>query len=427
MPSSSGILATADQRLVEERALRVLQSPVFQQQVGKTRARYADDPSARIPGGASTLELSVNELAWAAALIGVNADPTHPAIAWVYNAPHTLEGRTVPGSRWGIDNPDNVYRIAPVDGTSQYRIRVRRQGRGPTQFSFMIYSHFLCEDGHEKDVDAPLAILRSDEVQWTECDAFTLTIDAQPANGRPNHLQSTPDAKQLLMRDTLADWRTELPLSLTIERVAGPAPSPLPDEQTLAERSAYYLEAVTNLSLNWKKKSLFGHWQPNTLCTPYGRGGAWGFAASGDFQLQPDEALVVTVDPLDAQYIGFELCNLWLASLDHVDRCSSLNGAQAEPNKDGTFTYVIAAKDPGFVNWLDTCGLLEGSMLYRWQALRTARTSAAGAIRSVQRVKLDRLRDALPADARFVTPDERARSLATRQREYSARYAGFNP
>ncbi|MET0985328.1 MAG: hypothetical protein ABW034_07975 [Steroidobacteraceae bacterium] len=130
----------------------------------------------------------------------------------------------------------------------------------------------------------------------------------------------------------------------------------------------------------------------------------------------------MTVERLDAEYLGFMLCDLWLASLDHVDKSSSLNQAQAHANSDGTYTYVIAGRDPGFVNWLDTCGLQQGCMLYRWQALPRPDISAERAVRSVRRIKLSELQAALPKDARFVTPAERTETLTRRAREYARRY-----
>ena len=35
------------------------------------------------------------------------------------------------------------------------------------------------------------------------------------------------------------------------------------------------------------------------------------------------------------------------------------------PNADGTYTYVIAARDPGVHNWIDTDGLREGILTLR--------------------------------------------------------------
>ncbi|HKT72930.1 MAG TPA: hypothetical protein VJQ47_08585 [Steroidobacteraceae bacterium] len=421
----AGILATVDQDAVEERALALVRSAPMQEQIERTRRRYASDPLATVAGGRDTLEKAVHELAWAAMLVAVNTEPTHPRIAWVYAAPRSWRGRAVPGSRWGIDNPDNVYRIAPVDGRSRYEVRCH--GAGPVQFSFLTYSHFVGEEGHQKDVDAPLGGLRSDEIRRASDGSFVLTLDPEPAAGRPNHIQTAPDIKQLLIRNTMGDWVSERPLAMTIERVGGPPADPPATDAVLARRCAAFLEALTSLSLNWKKQSLFGHWRDNVLCAPYGRGRQWGFAASGNFNLAEDEALLVTVDPLEARYLGFCLTDLWLASLDHVDRQGSLNGQQAQPNADGTYTYVIAARDPGFDNWLDTGGLRQGSMLYRWQVLPPSRTSAEGAVREVRCVKLGELRHELPAGAHFMTTKERADALRRRAREYELRYTTVTP
>ncbi len=418
----AGILATADQDVIETRALKILKSPEVQQQIVATRKTYEADPMAQKPGGRAMLENAVQELAWAAVLVGVNTEPTHPKVAWVYTEPRKWRGRSVPGSRWGVDNPDNVYRIAPIDGTSKYEVHVRRHGEAPIQFSFLTYNHFLGEDGHQKDVDAPLGGLRSDEVKWERDGTFILTIDPEPANDRPNHIRSTPDIKQLLMRNTMSDWVHQRPLEISIKRVDGPPADAPASDDVLARRSAVFLDAVTSLSLNWKAKSLFGHWEDNSLCQPYGRGKQWGYAASGNFDLADDEALVVTVDPLDAQYIGYSLTDLWLASLEHINKFGSLNTQQSWRNADGTYTYVIAARDPGFYNWLDTGGLRQGSMLYRWQVLPASRTSAEGAVESITRVKFNDVRQALPADAKFIDASERAIILRERAADYARRY-----
>ncbi|MET0545067.1 MAG: hypothetical protein ABWZ40_02045 [Caulobacterales bacterium] len=420
--ASKGILATPDQDAIEERALQMLRAPAFKKQVEITHKVYLADPEAAKPGGAATLENAVQEIAFAAALVGVNTEPSHPKIGWVYNAPRKWRGRSVPGSRWGVDNPDNVYRIAPVDGASSYEVKVQRHGAGCVQFSFLIYSHFVGEDGHFGDVDKPQGGLRSDEIQWNGDGSFTLTIDPNPANGRPNHIQTAGDTKQLLIRNSMSDWSKERPLGMAIKRIGGPAAAPPEDDGALALRCAKFLDALTQINLAWKKQSLFGHWQDNVLCQPYGRGRKWGFAASGNFDLAEDEALVVTIDPLDALYIGYSLTDLWIASLDHVDQQSSLNIAQARKNADGTFTYVIAAKDPGFDNWLDTGGLRQGSMLYRWQELPSQPEKADGAVKSVAVVKLKDLDSALGGCAHFITPAERARVIERRIAEYKLRY-----
>ena len=66
-----------------------------------------------------------------------------------------------------------------------------------------------------------------------------------------------------------------------------------------------------------------------------------------------------------AEYFTVPLSNIWGTTLDVLDRTGSLNKAQSLANDDGTYTYVIAAEDPGVHNWIDTDGLHEGILTLR--------------------------------------------------------------
>ena len=56
-----------------------------------------------------------------------------------------------------------------------------------------------------------LALLMDRDMTFAADGSFTITIDSDPADGRPNHIQSTPAAKVLFIRDTLSDWATSDP------------------------------------------------------------------------------------------------------------------------------------------------------------------------------------------------------------------------
>ena len=49
----------------------------------------------------------------------------------------------------------------------------------------------------------------------------------------------------------------------------------------------------------------------------------------------------------------------------------AVNKHTAKYNPDGTVTFVIAARDPGMGNYMDTAGHQSGSMLLRWTRART--------------------------------------------------------
>jgi hypothetical protein len=85
--------------------------------------------------------------------------------------------------------------------------------------------------------------------------------------------------------------------------------------------------------------------------------------------LRDDEALVVTMNPLGAKYLSFQIADPWSITPDYSRFTNGLNNAQSKTNKDGTYTFVISPRDPGTWNWIDTQGLHMGLLLLRWQEL----------------------------------------------------------
>ncbi len=109
--------------------------------------------------------------------------------------------------------------------------------------------------------------------------------------------------------------------------------------------------------------------------------------ASGHFKIEPEEALVVTIDPGKAQYTGFQLTDPWFRSVPYWSGLSSLSNLQARANADGSLTYVLSARDPGYHNWVSTGGLREGLILARIEVYAEA-PSVGTVVRSVKLVKL---------------------------------------
>jgi len=416
------VLATSDQQLVESRALKIVSTAEVKDQIEASARVFASLPFAADPEAGRALKPAVEELAFATALDAADSDPQRPKVVWGFTAPRTWLGHAVPGSRWGIDNPDNVYRIIPVDGDSRYEISVRSHTPGPIQYSFLVYDSFVGEDGRQAHLDAPLAGLRDRDIKVRADGTFTLTVDASPADGRDNHIQTNENARVLLVRNTFTDWQHQVPLEVSIKRLGTPTHEALGDRE-VALRAASLLKTATETLVGWEKSGFAARNTVNVISKPTARGGGWGFAANGNFKIADDEALVVTLDPLGGKYVGFDLTNPWLVSLEHIRGSGSLNNSQAQANRDGTITYVIAAKDPGVYNWLSTEGLHAGNILIRWQALADTTTTPDTAVRSVKVVKLRELNAALPAGTRQVTEAERRQLVEQRAAAYAHRYA----
>jgi hypothetical protein len=87
---------------------------------------------------------------------------------------------------------------------------------------------------------------------------------------------------------------------------------------------------------------------------------------------------------------------------------------------DGRFTFVVSARDPGVHNWLETMGLHELHVSFRWQGISPDNVKAPKI--AARRVKLAALA-ALPAGIRRVTMTQRAELLVERQKTYDRRFA----
>ena len=94
---------------------------------------------------------------------------------------------------------------------------------------------------------------------------------------------------------------------------------------------------------------------------------AWSAAYSmAPYVLGPDEALVITARWPECRCANVSLWNRHMQTYDYVNRTVSLNRAQTVPGPDGMFTVVVAHRDLGVPNWLDTEGRPFGLVFWRY-------------------------------------------------------------
>ncbi|HEX5806481.1 MAG TPA: DUF1214 domain-containing protein [Macromonas sp.] len=128
------------------------------------------------------------------------------------------------------------------------------------------------------------------------------------------------------------------------------------------------------------------------------------------FSLQPDEALILELDEVPSgDYWSFQLGDVWSRSLDHSNRMCTLNDREVSVDADGKVRVVVSLQDPGLQNWMDPCGRVEGTVVFR-----NYRSSAAP-VPASRLVKFADLARELPADTRRVTPAERQQAMALRR------------
>ncbi len=410
-------LKTDDQRILDRRTLRIFNAPDFQARLHQVEKLFEADPIATDPEARKMIVPDTAAIAFNEVQIAVEAAAEQPALMWSGDAPHRWFGMDVPFASYGLNNQDNIYRIAAIDGAARYEIVGRRAARSPAQTTIFLYNS-VPGDG-TGPIDGPIGGLIDKDIHAAPDGSFKITIDGDAPGSAANHIQSRPDAKLLIIRESLSDWAKETPAAMTLRRVGGPSSKSGATDAEVADHALMLASKLTTFWLAYSDGVIFKA-PANTVGKPNARGGGWGYTANGRFEIADDEALVVTLDPATAAYVGFELADQWSIPFEFVRHSSSLANGQMAPNPDGTLTYVIAAKDPGVHNWLDTTGFKAGVFGIRWQNL-TDNGRVADAVRSIKRVKLSDLAAALPAGTVMVTAAERKAQIAERQASWHRR------
>jgi hypothetical protein len=408
-----------DQLADERHAIKLVARADIQGALPDLAATWQKKSPGLLPESYVGTRAALQEWVFQSATEAIDSDPRRPHVVEVSAAPHRWYGLSVPGGRAGIDNPDTLYFVVPLEAASSYTLTGRRGSPGPVDSNFSLMP---------ADLSRTISNIGQTQLQIGPDGTFTITLDSLPANGRPNHIQLTGDAGFLFIRNTLAEWNTAHVDEFSVQRTAGPPPAPPLDDTALAKRTLALLQ------------SAFTHWvddyQPriyrapvNVIPQPGKTGDKAGFLvtqrnALGHFRLGKDEALVVTYNPGGAAYATLPVSDVWGITPPYWTHQNSLNNQQAARNPDGTITAVISSWDPGVFNWVDTAGLPEGFIMARWQVLSPNGEPAV----STKLVRRADLAAALPPGVRHVTPAERAQQRAQRAagflRRFDTRFSG---
>lgn len=419
--ATAGTLDTPQQLERERTLLRVLARPEMRAATARVEALYRADPQAATSAGKARLRRAASSIATAAVNYALGEDASRPAVIWGTNAPHRWHGLSVPGSGFGIDNPDNIYQGFTVAGGGHYVLRGQMPKPGPVQLHLEVrdsipgMGEMLVEGGRQ------LATIQSEQLAIASDGSFDIAVDSEPAGEGTNHL-AIPRGEGVFnvgIRQLLTDWSRQRPIPLRLERL-DPAPPPAPrDIAKLARRSAEILDKIAPYWLDYDNRFIFSR-PANQIGAARVRPGGRGLSASGRYALADDEALLVTLDSLGASSLGIQIADPWGVAYDYDRRTSSLNNTQAQPDRDGAFTFIVSARDPGYANWLDSGGFGTGMIVPRWQAL-PAGADPGRAIRKVAVVKLADLPALLPPGQPRMTPAQREAQRRQRARDYAVR------
>jgi hypothetical protein len=336
-------------------------------------------------------------LCWLGWSIG-HGDPTTPA----FQRQNDLV------TMWGGPNADNVYRHARVDPGCTYRIRGRMHAC--EEFALAIREGF-----RHTDHPATVAELTATDIGIVAGAEFEILLGGQ--GDEPNRVPLPDGSIMCSIREYYFNWEPREPATFTIECLGG---DPVHPANTFADATAEALDLTERSIVFWNQYMLDARagQRDNTfgdkIDVPRGlQISQFGFCF---YDLAPDEALYVHSDVPTARYWSLQLYGMaWFEPYD-IGRITSLNHRQAFVGSDGQLHVVLAHRDPGVANWLDTEGRREGLLNFRYFWGTHLPTLEA------QVVSLDDVRSVLPGDTPSIDAVTRAQAIRVRRDHLAWRF-----
>lgn len=317
-------------------------------------------------------------------------------------------------SRQGGPNPDYVYSTTQVDPDGTYQITGYR---GTSRFVEITQQ---AADFSRATLEAPKGPpLREtkdlDEFTVGADGSFSVILSAERPDGYDGDWwRLDPRAHRLLMRKCACDWKNETDARVAISRLDDPGHDMTAEE--FAARFADLPAWIEGRILHEIRLVRYyrEHHGINVLTKSKWIQTVGGLAKQayydGVHEIGDDEALIVEVPlPAECRYWQILVADDRFATVDWVNRQSSLNDVQAHVDPDGKFRAVVSRQDPGVWNWLDKAGYPWGIIQMRlYQASEHPETT-------VTKVKVTDVARHLPPKTRFVSPAERTAQLAARR------------
>ena len=272
-------------------------------------------------------------------------------------------------TKMGADNPDIAYFNAAISGAYQYRILGRRG-----TVHFLSFATQRGDYGRSMGMP-PTGQIDTSSLTVRDDGSFEVLLASErpPKLGRgETWLPMTAETGTLIVRQVRLR-PDEVLAELRIERVGRGASKPEPLSAEMLDRgmqsAAMFVKGASMLFASWARM-----FQAHTnrlvrmdqeLSNRFG--GLVDVAYYHSYwKLAPDEALVIDAMPPACDHWNFQLDNHWMESLDYRYFRIHTNSAIAERRKDGSIRIVVAHRDPGVPNWIETAGHEFGTMCFRW-------------------------------------------------------------
>ena len=275
-----------------------------------------------------------------------------------------------PYQKWGGDNSDAFYQLAPIDPRRSYRVS---GNRGDSVYlSITVYGG--PDDGHYSNRIVGTLNDRSLQFDGDGNFEFVLSPDCAPGPDREKQcLTLDADAVVALTRDYLDNPDTDRRAQWSIESI-----DPPPRRQDSRADLARRLRAARtwlNEQCSFIPTRIT---PPNEIAEPYpvpehayGWSAADAAYAMGAYELRADEALVIEGSSPPCAFWNLCLWNPFLHTYDYTyqrvrNERVTINGSHIAYEPDGSWRIVVSGTDPGHPNWVSTAGRSKGLIWLRW-------------------------------------------------------------
>jgi len=323
------------------------------------------------PALVAEAERAIAHILWTGLNHFLEADPDRPVFTRYVTPDRKLLGC----------NPDAIYYFAPIRDDKSYRVT--------GNIGAATFTSFTIEQGSDQGRGAKgsTAAISDMEMEIAPDGSYEIHVGPRkPARG--NWLQVKQGASQITTRHYHEARQSvgTVPERLVPIHIEALDPDPLRPyggDARAAERLTWVANyvrdhcAMTFGALNPNRPQAMG-WvstTPNVFTDPgqwassagenaYGNTHAW--YGSAPFLLAEDEALVITGRFPACRFANVVLWNDFMQAFDYRSRRCSLNRNQVSYEADGSYRIVIAHRDPGVPNWLDTEGRSRGNVYWRY-------------------------------------------------------------
>lgn len=292
----------------------------------------------------------------------LEADPARP-----FFAPFIHQHKKLLG-----DNPDARYYSAVIDDQHSYRIRGNLAGA--------TYTSFTLELGASSDGAGIGSTLNDTQFKADANGDYEIIVSAEKVAG--NWMPMSKGASSITTRHYYErkqsinnDRLHHIPVDINNLQKVPPRRSPNDEDIAAGIRRVTSFVKGNVISMTSENSPPWVSRTPNQFIPPKKDAShdAITYAARDNvysmapFVLGPDQALLIRGRFPTCRFSNVVLFNRFLQTLDYEERSISLNRAQTVLREDGSFEMIVAHRDPGRPNWLDTEGRPYGIMFWRFQ------------------------------------------------------------